>query len=96
LKPGYALKNTASHAPASKPAHPSRRIVLIGNRDDKNTPFVLQQRFGDAVAKAGHRIELKTHAAEPPTYHDLTDRIGLQTASLCAREALFPPLPGAE
>jgi len=75
---------------------PSRRIVLIGNRDDRNTPFALQQRFADAVAQAGHRIELQTHAAEPPTHHDLTDGIGLQTASLCAREALFPPTPATE
>jgi pimeloyl-ACP methyl ester carboxylesterase len=66
---------------------PARRIVMIGNRDDRNTPFALQQRFADAVARAGHRIELRTHAAEPPEYHDLTDRIGLTTASLCAREA---------
>ncbi len=68
---------------------PARRIVLIGNRDDRNTPFALQERFADAVAKAGHRIEVKTHAAEPPEYHDLTDRIGLRTASVCAREAMF-------
>jgi pimeloyl-ACP methyl ester carboxylesterase len=68
---------------------PVRRIVLIGNRDDRNTPFALQERFADAVAKAGHRIEVKTHAAEPPEYHDLTDRIGLRTASVCAREAMF-------
>jgi dienelactone hydrolase len=68
---------------------PARRIVLVGNRDDKNTPFALQERFADAVAKAGHRIEVKTHAAEPPEYHDLTDRIGLRTASVCAREAMF-------
>ena len=69
---------------------PARRIVLIGNREDRNTPFVLQQRFADAVAKAGHRIELRTHAAEPPDFHDLKDRIALQTASQCAREALLP------
>jgi len=68
---------------------PLRRIVLIGNRDDRNTPFDLQVRFADAVAKAGHRIEIRTHPAEPPQYHDLTDRIGLRTASLCAREAMF-------
>ena len=72
---------------------PLRRIVLIGNPDDKNTPFALQQRFADAVSKAGHRVEIKTHAAEPPTNHDLTDRIGLRTASLCAREAMFDSLP---
>jgi len=69
---------------------PARRIVLIGSREDRNTPFVLQQRFADAVAKAGHRIELRTHAAEPPDFHDLKDRIALQTASQCAREALLP------
>jgi pimeloyl-ACP methyl ester carboxylesterase len=68
---------------------PLRRIVLIGNRDDRNTPFDLQAQFADAVAKAGHRIEIRTHAAEVPQYHDLTDRIGLRTASLCAREAMF-------
>jgi hypothetical protein len=69
----------------------SRRIVLIGSREDQNTPFALQQRFADAVAKAGHRIELKAHAAEAPEFHDLKDRIGLRTASQCAREAMFPP-----
>ena len=72
---------------------PSRRIVLIGSRDDRNTPFALQERFADAVAKAGHRVEVKTHAAEPPQYHDLTDGIGPRTASQCAREAMFPPIP---
>jgi len=70
----------------------TRRIVLIGNRDDQNTPFALQQRFADAVAKVGHHVEIRTHAAEPPEFHDLKDGIGLRTASLCAREALFPPL----
>lgn len=69
---------------------PARRIVLIGNRDDTNTPFALQQRFADAVAKAGHRIEIRTHAAEPPEFHDLKDRVALLTASQCAREAMFP------
>ncbi|MFM9922208.1 alpha/beta fold hydrolase [Variovorax sp. H27-G14] len=69
---------------------PARRIVLIGNRDDRNTPFALQQRFADAVAKAGHRIELRTHAAEPPEFHDLKDRVALLTASQCAREAMLP------
>jgi predicted esterase len=69
---------------------PARRIVLIGSREDRNTPFALQERFADAVSKAGHRIELRTHAAEPPDYHDLKDRIALRTASQCAREALFP------
>lgn len=68
---------------------PARRIVLIGNRDDRNTPFDLQQRFADAVARAGHRVEIRTHAADAPSYHDLQDRIGLRTASQCARETMF-------
>lgn len=66
---------------------PARRIVMIGSPDDQNTPFALQQRFADAVAQAGHRVELRPHAAEPPEYHDLTDRIGPVTAAQCAREA---------
>ncbi|NVM92707.1 pimeloyl-ACP methyl ester carboxylesterase [Variovorax sp. SG517] len=69
---------------------PARRIVLIGSREDRNTPFVLQERFADAVTKAGHRIELRTHAAEPPDFHDLKDGIALRTASQCARESLLP------
>ncbi|KQW63991.1 hypothetical protein ASC92_00600 [Variovorax sp. Root411] len=68
---------------------PARRIVLIGSRDDRNTPFALQERFADAVAKAGHRIELRTHAGEPPDYHDLKDSIALRTASQCAHEAML-------
>ena len=67
---------------------PSRRILLIGSPDDRNTPFALQQRFADAVAKAGHRVEMRTRAAAPPLNHALTDRIGPRTASQCAREAL--------
>ncbi|TSD54879.1 alpha/beta hydrolase [Variovorax sp. KBS0712] len=73
---------------AGIPRDPQRRIVLIGNPGDRNTPFALQQRFADAVGKAGHRVEVMTHDAEPPTFHDLKDRIGLRTASQCAREAL--------
>jgi len=75
---------------------PSRRIVLIGNRDDRNTPFDLQERFAAAVRAAGHRVEIRTHAAEPPDFHDLKDRAGLLTASVCAREALFPDSPEIE
>lgn len=69
---------------------PARRIVLIGSREDRNTPFDLQQRFADAVARAGHRVEIRTHAADPPEYHDLQDRIGLRTAAQCAQEAMHP------
>lgn len=69
---------------------PARRIVLIGNRDDRNTPFELQQRFADAVARAGHRVELRTHAAEPPDFHDLKDHAALLAASQCARDAALP------
>jgi len=42
------------------------------------------------VTRAGHRIELRTHAAEPPDFHDLKDGIALRTASQCARESLLP------
>lgn len=70
---------------------PARRIILVGSREDRNTPFALQQRFADAVARAGHRVEIFSHAGEPPTYHDLTDGIGLRTAAQCARDAMAAP-----
>ncbi|MDH6592912.1 hypothetical protein M2165_002801 [Variovorax sp. TBS-050B] len=41
-------------------------------------------------ARAGHRVEIRTHAADPPEYHDLQDRIGLRTAAQCAQEAMHP------
>ncbi|WP_234194355.1 hypothetical protein [Pseudacidovorax sp. NFM-22] len=67
---------------------PARRIVLIGNPDDRNTPFALQARFADAVARAGHRVLLQTYSAEPPEFHDLRDGIGSSVATQCAKESV--------
>ncbi|WP_198970018.1 alpha/beta hydrolase family protein [Xylophilus sp. ASV27] len=70
---------------------PERRIVLIGNRDDRNTPFALQEKFARALAAAGHQVVVMTHAAEAPEYHDLKDHIGPRMASVCARQSLSVP-----
>ncbi len=77
-------------------ADPARRIVLIGNPEDQNTPFALQERFAEALQRAGHRVELRTAAAEPPDFHDLKDRAGPNAAAACAREALYPEPRGTE
>jgi pimeloyl-ACP methyl ester carboxylesterase len=75
---------------------PARRIVLIGNREDENTPFALQERFAEALQPAGHRVEIRTAAAEPPDFHDLKDRAGPNAAAACAREAMYPEPRGTE
>ncbi|XAH24539.1 prolyl oligopeptidase family serine peptidase [Xylophilus sp. GW821-FHT01B05] len=67
---------------------PARQILVIGNRDDRNTPFALQEKFARALMAAGHQVVVMTHAAEPPEFHDLKDLIGPRMASVCARQNL--------
>jgi len=63
---------------------PGRTILVIGNEDDQVTPFILQQRFAEAVAAAGHNVQLMTHPAQAPKHHDLTSSIGITAAARCA------------
>ncbi|MBF0213161.1 MAG: alpha/beta fold hydrolase [Magnetococcales bacterium] len=73
------------HVDSIKP-DPKRMIYLLGNPQDKVTPFDLQSRFAKAVEKAGHRVALEAHAGQPPLYHNLLDNIGIRTAGRCGRE----------
>jgi len=66
-------------------ADSERRIYVLGNPRDKVTPYDLQKKFADAVAQAGHHVELREVAAKAPNHHDLLDRTGLNTAKECAR-----------
>jgi acetyl esterase/lipase len=58
--------------------------IVIGNEDDQVTPFILQQSFAEALAAAGHKVQLMTHPARPPNHHDLTSSIGITAAARCA------------
>lgn len=62
---------------------PRRRIYVLGNPQDKITPFDLQKKFAAAVAAAGHYVELRIAPARAPTFHDLLDDTGLKTVSEC-------------
>lgn len=64
-------------------ADPARRILVIGNPQDSNTPFDLQQRFADALRKQGHPVTLLERPANPPLYHDLKGNAGVKAVALC-------------
>lgn len=64
-------------------ADPARRILVIGNPQDRNTPFDLQQRFADALRKQGHQVTLLERPANPPQFHDLTGNAGVKAVTLC-------------
>lgn len=63
---------------------PQRRIYVIGNPRDSVTPFDLQRKFAQAIAEAGHHVELIEAPAHPPGYHNLKGGIGFRMATACA------------
>ncbi|WP_336997179.1 alpha/beta hydrolase family protein [Leclercia sp. M50] len=64
-------------------ADPFRLILVIGNPQDRNTPFDLQARFADALREHGHRVELLERPARPPQFHNLTGNAGINAIRLC-------------
>lgn len=62
---------------------PERTIIIIGNRNDTNTPFDLQSRFSTALSDAGHRVILMDHPAQGPAFHNLEGRIGFTAIEYC-------------
>lgn len=64
---------------------PSRSVFIIGNENDRITPFAFQEAFADSLQEAGHSVQLINYAAVEPDFHNLKDAIGLTTAASCAR-----------
>lgn len=64
-------------------ADPFRLILVIGNPQDRTTPFDLQARFAAALREHGHRVELLERPAVPPHYHDLKGNAGITAIHLC-------------
>ena len=62
-----------------------RQVFVLGNAADNVTPFVLQQRFADALRTAGHRVAVREVQTLPPEYHNMRGQPGLETARDCAR-----------
>ena len=61
-----------------------RPLFVMGNRDDRVAPFVLQERFYQALRDAGLEAQLVESPASGPAFHQLRDDIGLKTAARCA------------
>lgn len=62
---------------------PARLILVIGNPQDRNTPFDLQTRFAEAVRKRNHQVTLLERPAVAPEFHDLQGNPGVNAVTLC-------------
>lgn len=65
------------------PTDPSRRIFIIGDKRDRNTPFASQKAFFEAVKARGHAAWLLTGEGRGNSYHDL-EYMGFRIVSWCA------------
>lgn len=65
-------------------ADANRSIVIIGNAEDRVTPFVLQKEFAEALMARGHRVTMLERPAAPPAFHNLKGSVGLNAAAACA------------
>jgi len=71
-------------------ADPLRLILVIGNPQDRNTPFDLQARFAAALREHGHRVMLLERPAAPPEYHDLLGNAAINAIKLCPQRGHTP------
>lgn len=62
---------------------PERTILIIGNRNDNNTPFDLQNRFYEALLDAGHQVTLMDYPAHEPDFHNLKNAVGYTAIEYC-------------
>ncbi len=91
-KPGTTREDTTGLAHPYDPLDyvdrikpdPTRLAVIVGDPDDRVTPFVFQRRFGEALKQAGHRVRIDEEAAKPPEHHDFPEALGLDKAARCA------------
>lgn len=70
----------------SIPEDPDRQIIIIGNPNDRITPFYLQERFYQGLLAHGHGAKLVEAEATPPRFHLLTDNIGREVAKACLEQ----------
>lgn len=61
-----------------------RLIVIMGNEEDRITPFEFQRAFAEALRSRGHRVDLVNQAALPPDFHNLEGRPARNVAKRCA------------
>lgn len=59
-------------------------IYILGNRNDRNTFFDLQENFWQQLVDAGHDAFIEEHQAIPPMHHRLEGDVGISKASECS------------
>lgn len=62
---------------------PQRRILVIGNLQDRLTPFALQVKFARELREKKHRVTLIEWPAYPPEYHNLKGNLGVKYVKQC-------------
>lgn len=67
---------------------PQRLIMVIGNLQDKTTPFNLQVKFAQALRENNHRVLLIEWPALPPVYHNLKGNPGIKYVDRCKSAGL--------
>lgn len=72
---------------------PQRRILVVGNAQDRITPYMLQIKFAQAVREKGHRVTLIQWPAWPPEYHNLKGNPGIKYAIKCKTAGLAQRRP---
>lgn len=76
-------------------ADPRRSIFLIGDPQDRNTVFELQQKFADAVRAAGHQLEIIEAEGKGPDRHSLS-HVAYRVAGECAKGMTARPGGGRD
>ena len=64
---------------------PARRILLIGDPEDRNAAFKLQRSFAEKIRSAGHAVVLLEVEGKGPDRH-LLDHLANPAAAMCARD----------
>ena len=52
---------------------PNRKIFIMGDTRDKNTPFHLQLAFAFKLEKAGHQVNIVEFAGKGPDHHNINE-----------------------
>lgn len=68
---------------ANIPPDPNRHILVIGNLQDRVTPFDLQVKFATALRNHGHTVSLIEWPAASPKFHNLKSNALLKNLLQC-------------
>jgi dienelactone hydrolase len=70
---------------------PTRRIFVVGDPRDRNTPFFTQEAYAEAVRAAGHAVDLIRAEGEGRSHHGLS-ATGFKVAKWCVEGVPSPEI----